>query len=268
MAFTDFDSVALGAKPGIEFGKAVTPTLVAGRPHSLFYLAGNPGAAAAPTPGLAGAALTAYTGQLPYTNQSGGLESRLGRFQAGATVAGQLLLCDRLWHNSGITITQTTAHTIDSVAFPARDDNGATGGVGVLVGVEVSAATGAGTPTLTLGYTNSGNTSGRTATNYISTAATSAAGAFYPIGLQASDVGVRSIQTFTLSATWSSGTIHLVAYRVLARLELPAANTPNAIDPLTGLLPRAYDNTVPFLIFIPSTTTASNVTGHVVWTHG
>lgn len=268
MAFTDFDSVALGGRPAREFGKAATPTLVAGRPHSLFYLAGNPGAAAAPTPGLAGAALTAYAGQLPYTNPTSGLECRLARLQAGATIAGQLLLCDRLWHNSGFTITSTSAQTVNSVAFPARDDNGSTDGVGVLVGVEVSAATGAGTPTLTLGYTNSGNTAGRTATNYIATAATSAIGAFYPIGLQGSDGGVRSIQTLTLSATWTSGTIHLVAYRVLARLELLAANTPNAIDPLTGLLQRAYDDTVPFLVFIPSTTTASNVSGHVIWTHG
>lgn len=268
MAFTTFDSVALGALPGREFVKAATPTLVAGRPHSLFYLAGIPGAASAPSPGLAGAALTSYTGQLPYTNPTGGNECRLARLQAGATIAGQLLLCDRLWHNSGITITSTGAQTVNSVAWPARDADGSTNGNQVLIGVEVSAATGAGTPTLTVGYTNSAGTASRTATNIIATVASSAIGAFYPIGLQAADVGVRSIQTYQQSATWTSGTIHLVAYRVLARLELPVAQTPNAIDPLTGLLPKAYDNTVPFLIFIPATTTASVVTGYVVWTQG
>lgn len=268
MAFVSFDSVALGALPAREFVKAATPTLVAGRPHSLFYLAGIPGAAAAPTPGLAGAALTGYAGQLPFTNPVGGKECRLARLQAGATVAGQLLLCDRLWHDSGFTITQTTAHTVNSVAWPARDANGSSDGVEVLIGVEVSAATGSGTPTLTVGYTAADGTASRTATNVIATVATSAVGAFYPIGLQASDTGVRSVQTFTLSATWTSGTIHLVAYRVIARLDLPFAQTPNAIDPLTGLLQRAYDNTVPFLIFVPSTTTASVVSGHCIWTHG
>jgi hypothetical protein len=53
----------------------------------------------------------------------------------------------------------------------------------------------------------------------------------------------------------------------LARLDLPA--TPiNSIDAITGGMPRAYDNTVPFLIFIPSTTTASSISGQVVWSHG
>lgn len=265
MAFTDFDSVSIGALPPREFGKAVTPTLVAGRPHSLFYLAGNPGAATAPTPGLSGEALTAYTGQLPYNN-SGALECRLARLQGNTTTIGTLLLCDRLWHNSGITITQTTAHTVNSVAWPARDRTGTTDGEDVLIGVEVSAATGAGTPTLTMGYTNSAGTATRTATNIIATVATSAVGAFYPLGLQAGDRGVRSLQTFTLSATWTSGTIHLVAYRVLARLELDRLT--GAVDPLTGGLARAYDNTVPFLIFIPNATTATTCSGHVIWSHG
>lgn len=268
MAFTTFDSVAIGALAGNEFIKAATPTLVAGRPQSLFYLAGIPGAAVAPTPGLAGEALTTYTGQMPFTNPTGGEECRLARLQAQATIAGQLLLCDRLWHNSGFTITSTAAQTVNSVAWPARDANGSANGDGVLLGVEVSGVTGAGTPVITVSYTNSANTAGRTATNIISTVVSSPAGAFYPIGLQSGDIGVRSAQTLTLSATWISGTIHLVAYRVIARLELTLAQTPNAIDPLTGLLPRAYNDTVPFLIFIPSTTTASVVTGHAVWTHG
>lgn len=266
MAITTADQLLAGMKPANDFLKVATPTLVAGRPHSLFYLAGMPGAATASANALAGAALTTYAGQLPFGNPASG-SAYLARLQAQATIPGTLLLCDRLWHNAGITITSNTAQTIDSVAWPARDANGSTNGVGVLCGVEVSAATGAGTPTMTIGYTNSANTDTRTATNIIATVATSAAGAFYPIGLQAGDDGIRSIQTFTLSATWTSGTIHLVAYRILARLDLGV--TPiNAIDALTGGMPKAYDNTVPFLIFIPSTTTASVISGHVIWSHG
>jgi hypothetical protein len=250
-----------------EFIKAATPTLVAGRPHSLFYLAGVPGAAVAPTPGLAGAALTTYAGQLPFTNPVSG-NSYLARLAAQATIAGQVLLCDRLWHNSGITITQTTAHTVNSATWPARDAAGSTNGEHVLIGVEVSTATGAGTPTLTIGYTNQAGTASRTGTNAVATVASSAIGAFYPIGLQAGDSGVRSVQTFTLSATWTSGTIHLVAYRILARLSLTAANVPNSLDAVVGGMPRLYDNSVPFLLFIPSTTTASNITGHAIWSQG
>jgi hypothetical protein len=134
--------------------------------------------------------------------------------------------------------------------------------------VEVSAATGAGTPTITISYTNSAGTAGRTATNVIGTSATSAIGATYFIGLAAGDTGVRSVQSLTLSATWTSGTINLVAYRILAELELPIAQVPNAIDAITGGMPRIYDGTVPWLVVIPSTTTATNFSGSYVETQG
>lgn len=146
--------------------------------------------------------------------------------------------------------------------------NGSTNGVGVILGVEISGATGAGTPTITVSYTNDANTSGKTATNSVATVASSAAGTFYPISLAAGDTGVRSVQTLTLSATWNSGTMHLVAYRVLATLELPAAGIPNAVDALTSGMPRCYDTTVPFLIFIPQTTTTTQLSGSAVFTQG
>lgn len=266
MSITTLDQLIAGMRPANEFYKAATPTLVAGRPHSLFYLAGLPGAAAAPSPGAAGAALTSYNGQLPFGNPVSG-SAYLARLQAQATISGTLLLCDRLWHNSGITITSTSSQTINSAAFPSRDNDGSTNGNGVIVGVEVSAATGSGTPTLTLGYTNSAGTAGRTATNLYPTVASSAIGAFYPFGLQAGDQGVNSIQSYRQSATWTSGTIHLVAYRVLARLDLGAPPV-NALDALVGGMPIAYNDTVPFLIFIPSATTASSISGQVIWSHG
>lgn len=159
MAITTLDGVLAGALPPVTFMKAATPTLVAGRPHSLFYLAGMPGAAVAPTPGLAGAALTSYAGQLPFSNPPSG-NSYLARLQAQATIAG------------------------------------------------------------------------------------------------------------TLSATWTSGAASLVAYCELARLELTAANVPAAIDAVTSGFPRLFGNTVLFLIFTPSTTTASNIAGQLVVTQG
>ena len=134
--------------------------------------------------------------------------------------------------------------------------------------VEVSAATGAGTPTITISYTNQAGTASRTGTNIIATVASSAIGATYFIGLQAGDTGVQSVQSLTLSATWTSGTINLVAYRILAQLELPGAFIPNAIDFLTGGGPRLYNGVVPWLVFMPNTTTATNLTGSYVETQG
>ena len=268
MAITTVDGALAWMQPPREFYKAVTGTLVAGRPHSLFYTAGIPGAAVAPTPGIGGAVLTSYAGQIPFTNPGSG-NTYLARFLGQATQAGTLLLCDRLWHNSGITITSTSPQALTgSAQIPARDANGTNAGEGVFAGVEVSAQTGAGTPTLTLTYTDQSGNPNATATNVVATVATSIVGTFYPIGLAAGDTGVQTVQSLTLSASWISGTLSLVAYRVLARLEITLANSPNAADALTAGFARAYDNTVPFLIFIPQTTTSSNIAGHVIWTQG
>ena len=270
MAITTLDEVLAGAQWPRYFAKAITPTLVAGKPQSLWGLAGNPGAGAFDTT-LIGVALSSSSaqvnGQIPFTDPGSG-NTYLSRLQAAATIGGTLLLCDRLWHNGGFTITLATAQTVNSAAFPARDVNGAVSGAGVLVGLEVSAACGAAAPTLTLGYTNSAGSSGKTATNTFATANSPAAGSFFPFGLAAGDQGIQSIQSLTLSVSWVSGTINLVAYRVLAALELPSNLTPNAIDALTSGFPRMFNGTVPFLIFIPNATTASNISGQVIWSQG
>jgi len=266
MSITTLDGVIAGAKPPVWFAKAITPTLVAGKPQSLWGLGGNPGAGAF-SGSLAGAALSSsgglVAGQLPYSDPSN--NSYLSLFSAMATQAGMLLLCDRLWHNGGFTITSNTSQTVNSVAFPARDNNGSANGEGVLLGLEISSGAGAAAPTITVSYTNSDNTAGRTALNSFATANSPAAGSFFPIGLQATDKGVRSVQSLTLSASWLSGTMNLVAYRVLAAIELIGANIPNAIDAVTGGFPKLHNGTVPFLIFIPNTTTASYVNGRVVY---
>lgn len=270
MAITNLDDAFAGMQFPRFFGKAVTGTMVAGRPQSLWGLAGNPSAGTWNT-SLAGVALSSTSanvvGQIPFIDPLAG-NTYLARLQGQATIAGTLILCDRLWSNGGFTITANTAQTVNSVAFPARDNFGTTNGNGVLLGLEMSVAGGAAAPTITVGYTNEGGTSGKTATNYIATANSPTAGAFFPIGLAAGDKGVRSVQTLTLSVSWVSGTMNLVAYRPLAALEITNANIPNAIDLLTAGGTRMYDGTVPFLIFIPSTTTTSNVVGQVVWTQG
>lgn len=268
MAITSIDGALAGMQPPREFVKAVTGTLVAGRAHSLFYLAGIPGAGVAPTPGIGGEVLTTLSGQIPFSNPVSG-NTYLARLQGQSAQAGVLMLCDRLWQNSGINVTLTSEQVFTgSAQIPARDNNGANSGDGVYAAVEVSAATGAGTPTLTVKYTNEAGTAGKTGTNTVATVASSIAGTFHTIGLAARDQGVRKAESLTLSATWTSGTIHVILYRVIARLELTVAQIPNAIDALTGGFVRMYDNSVPFLVFLPQTTTSSNIAGHVIWTQG
>ena len=275
MPITTLDGAIAGFRPPMRFAKAVTATLVAGRPASLWSLGGAPGAGAFDST-LNGVTLSSTSalvaGQIPHYDSAS--NSYLARFAANATQAGLLLLLDRLWHNGGYTITSTSAQNSTTPTWPSRcptsgsDDTPSANGHAVMLAVEVSAATGAGTPTITISYTNQAGTASRTATNIIATVASSAIGATYFIGLQAGDTGVRSVQSLTLSATWTSGTINLVAFRELAALELPGAFIPNALDVITGGMPRIYNGTVPWLVFIPNGTSATNVQGTYMETHG
>jgi hypothetical protein len=189
-------------------------------------------------------------------------------------VAGTLLLLDRLWDNSGIAVTTTTAQTINSATWPARDKAGTTNGDGVMVALEVQTATtnAAVNTTMTISYTDQGGTAGNTGTVGaaipLAFPATAVAGTFVPFALAAGDTGVRSIQSVTLAVSLGAGAVKLVAYRELARLEITAANIGNAVDAITSGFPRLYDNTVPFLVWVPTATTAVQVHGSVIYTQG
>jgi len=65
----------------------------------------------------------------------------------------------------------------------------------------------------------------------------------------------------------TSGAVSLVAYRVLATLDL-GNFAANALGPIDLGLPQLYNNTVPQLIFVPSTTTTSILAGTVSVTQG
>ncbi len=266
MSITTLDGVIAGLTPPNHFCKVGT-ACTAGRFRSMFYATGAPAAAAVPSPGVNGAALTTYAGQLPFTNPGGG-NSYLARLAAFCTLQpGTLLLVDRLWHNSGLSVTLTSSQPIASGAFPARDRNGAVNGADVLVGLEVTSTMGAGTPNITLGYTNSNGTTGRSAT-YTGAPTTMAAGDFLPLPLQSGDVGVGAVESLQLSATMTSGSFSLVAYRVLAQLGMGLAGVDAALDALGTGLPRLYNDTVPFLLFLPVNANIPTIVGQTVVAQG
>lgn len=265
MAITTIDGVLAGMQPPFEFFKA-SPSINGSAVGSTFLLSGVPGAAAVPTPGMAGEALTSYAGQIPFTNPGSGntylarLSAMLSLSTGASTLDGFfIVLCDRLWHNSGIDVTQTTAQTINSVAWPARDRNESTNGEQVLVALESSNDLGNGgyANTTTLQYTNQAGTSGRTGTMAIGPGGSSPS-SFVTFELDAGDTGIRSIQSLTLGASYISGNMHLVAYRPLYYLGVPKttgatgsepynAHAGNSIGPLHGFV-RLYDDTVPFFL--------------------
>jgi hypothetical protein len=110
MAITTLDGIIAGMQAPVEFMKIGAGTQVIGRYYSLAYAAGVPGAMAAPAGGLQGLGLTTKTGMLDFTTPGSG-NSYLARFAADCINAGTLLLCDRLWENSGNSATSTAAQT-------------------------------------------------------------------------------------------------------------------------------------------------------------
>lgn len=274
MAITTIAGAIAGMLRPDDFVKVGPGGNVAGRLTSMFYQAGMPSAAALPIVGIGGTALTAYPGQLPFSNPAVG-NAYLARLQAqpsvtGTGVMGTLLLCDRLWHNNAIDFTSVAEQAFTgSAQIPARDMNGANLGPGVFAGLEVHVATGTVAPTnITYKYTNQDGVTGKTADWVVVASAVShPTGAFFPLGLAAGDTGVRLAESITLASTWTSGSGGLVLYRVLARMELEGNKT-NAIDALTSGFVRVYDNTVPFLVYLANATSVAGFNGHVIWSHG
>jgi hypothetical protein len=205
---------------------------------------------------------------LPRTNPTGGAFAYLARLGINASTPGTLWLIDRMWNNSGLSVTSTAGQAITSAALPARSGDGTANGANVMAAIEWSATGGTGTPTVTLVYNDQ---DGNTGTGTFTAVASPPVGTFEVFTLGAGDTGIRSLtsaSSFTQSATRTSGTMHLVLFRVLAQVEVTSANIGNAIDVLTAGMPRIYDGSVLQLVWFPSATTATNFIGQYIETQG
>lgn len=273
MAITTLDGAIAGTQPSRFIAKAATGTLTVGRWHSLWANAGLPGAGGFDAT-LNGVALSSSSanvaGQIPFSDPVSG-SAYLAAMQVNCSQAAQVLLVDRLWHNGNIT-NNTSSQAITFSSLPARDNAGTVNGEGVLLAIEVESATSATAATITVTYTNSDGTAGRTGTFITGSApdGTNAgiAGAWYPISLQSGDKGVRSVQSLQFGTAFASGTVHLVAYRVIASAGVASANVPQGIDVVTGGLPKMFNGSVPQIVLAPSAASAVTFNGTVTYTTG
>ncbi len=271
MAITTLDGAIAGfqaPQPIIKTGIAMQ-AVGAMRGYTPWYAAGNPGASTATAIGVNGEAVTpalgSVDGRIRRTNPGTG-NAHLGRLAISASQPGVLWLIDRLWQNSGLSTTLTTAQAITPAAIPSRDGAGAALGANVMAAMEWSATGGTGTPTLTLTYTDQDGNTGASAT-YTATSSPPV-GTFEIFTLAAGDTGVRAPTSYIQSATRTSGTMHLVLFRVIAQVEVTAANIGNAVDALTSGLPRIYNDSVLQLVWFPSATAATNFFGQYLETQG
>lgn len=274
MAITTLDGAIAGMQvpqPIMKVGGTMA-AVAAQRAYTPWYAAGNPGASTATAIGVNGEAVTpalgSTGGRILRVNPTGGSNAYIARIAANATSTGTLWLIDRLWQNSGLSVTSTAGQAITSAALPPRDNNGTTNGAGVMAAIEWSTAGGTGTPTVTLNYNDQDGVAG---TGTFTAVASPPAGTFEIFTLGAGDTGVRSLtsaSSFQQSATRTSGTMHLVLFRVLAQIEVTSANIGNAIDAITAGMPRIYDNSVLQLVWFPTATTATTITGQYIETQG
>lgn len=267
MTITTLDGVVAGMQWPRFFTKSASGTLVAGRLHSYWGVAGNP-TAGSQTATLNGAALSGTTtGAIPFSNPVSG-NTYLARYSCTMAQAGVVVLADRLWQNQ-LTVNSTTLQSPTTPTWPARDVNGSTNGEGVFLAIETSVAASATATTVTVTYTNSAGTTSQTA-GFLDapTAAATLAGTMFRIGLASGDTGVRAVTGVQFGTAWTTGTINMVAYRPIAMLEFSTASIPNYIDAVTGGMPRIFDDSVLYQFIVPSTTTTTGLNGQIVFTQG
>lgn len=229
MAITTMAQVTT-ALPGqrLSFERAIT--IASGAWVSPWLGGGFPAQGVTPSSGLSGDVPTAATvGALALVNAGSGALAlaRLHASLTGLGVTGVVMLYDRLWQNSGTNVTITTGQTVNSVALTRPDANGGQ----AEAWWQVYATMGTGTPQVTLAYTDQdGNTAQSAVSGVLATAM--AVGRTGPFQLAAGDTGVRSIQTWTADATFTSGTIGLVIRRLLAIAPIMGGN----MDALSDVL--------------------------------
>lgn len=252
MAITSVSGIASGLLPPVNAFKTSNLTSNSGSLQwmSNWYEIGYPVAATVYAGGLTGQALTTSTAAYPYPNPPSGNAylARVSRLGTGGGSPSNLMLVDRLWENSGLNRTLTTAQTFSSAAWPARDINQSTNGEGVYIALEISTTVsgGSGVPVVTMEYTNSAGVASRTGTTIFPGRVNPPRGQWYVLGLADGDTGVRSVQSITFSLSWgTAGALALVAFRPIALISnLFGPDREGVEDAITMAMPRLYNNTI------------------------
>jgi hypothetical protein len=269
----EYPPAGLGAYTGygVQFMKSASAPDAVGYWYCTSKDSGFPGAWSPGTPGINGrntdGTSAADFGCLPIRNPASGA-TFLTNLMMNASIPHGHVYFDVLWVNSGLVVTTTTAQAITQPTLPPRDLNGASDGLGCMIGLLVTAAAGlvAVSSAATVSYTNSEGTAGRTATLSAivgsQAPATPVIGTLIWFNLQAGDRGVRSIQSITLGITWVSGSISLFVARQVATIGTPQAYVPvNRPMPDPGT--RLYNNNCILHCYLASSITQTFFAGEL-----
>ena len=232
MPVTGVDDIAV-ALPGTRrrFGKASFSPQAAGAYFSTWNTGSLP-PSDSPGGGVNGRLVqTNFVGATVFPNAASGKVNQLARAAVNANQPGMLIIFDRLWENSGLNVTSTSAQAIAPPALDRPDALGAN----VEPWLDIISALG-GMPSLpTIVYTDQDGNTGN-AGQLIAPTGTSGGRAF-PFSLAAGDTGVRAITSYNNVGSLVSGNISLVLRRRLAEIEIPAANLSTVYDWMELALP-------------------------------
>jgi len=269
MAITTQDGLisAMGGAQRLVINKA-SVTAVAGRTLSMWSAAGQPGVGSTTLGNaLAGAVpLSSDTGALGFTNPVS-QNSYVARVGGICAATGLVLLYDILWAWSsptGWSVTSTAGQNTTSPTALTRPD---ANGTNTELWMETVAAGGAASGTSTISYTNSASTAGRSASLRDTKISSPPIGTIEKYTLQAGDNGVKSVQTMTNSATWTSGTFRLQIVRRIAEIPV-TANVGFNFDAYDLGLPRVYDSAAIGIAFEANSTATGPLSMSVTLAQG
>ena len=264
--FSTYDQIINALTTGkgqLFFFQKASITSVAAYWYRLWNAAGFPGAGVDPTPALQGFACNkALAGSLPFNNPTAPATLHMLSFGAGGPVLGSLMIYDRLWHVGGINLNINTLQSFTGVLAPTRH----TDGINNLLLLEITTASGTTTTTITVLYTNTADVSGRSATVTLPAAAQPINRCWF-LGLQAGDIGVKSVQSIQLSAaTGAAGVANLVMFNAAEVVVTPwVTNQWTERDLVLQManMPRVLDDACLALMVLASATATNVITGRL-----
>ena len=254
----------LGQFKRVDWNKNFLPTTaaVAGEWHCLAKWDGNPATGTIYNTGTN----LAFQATSDTTSGAGGIQHwgnvspatkhiiNASAFSAAATsVPWVLMLIDLLGFYRVTTVTTTTAQTLNNTVTIPRYTDGAW--VQAFIWNTNTVAMGAGTPNLSINYTNSAGTAGRITPTVLPIGKTAGAnglilysgtgaGKYWPfMPLQSGDAGIRSIQSFTSSTSYVSGEYSIGLCKPLLTLPLTTIGVASERDLMNQIpsLPQVVD---------------------------
>ena len=265
--FANYDAIinALTTGKGQQkFFQKASITSVAAFWYRLWNAAGVPGAGVDPTPALQGQVPARdIAGALAQNNPISPATLHMLSFGAGGGTMGTLMIYDRLWHVGGISLTVNTLQTFTGVVAPSRHSDG----IGNLLLVEITTASTATASTFTVNYTNEHDVSGRQATLVGGFVASEPVNRCYFLALQASDHGVKSVQSCQLGTAKTAGVANLILLNAAEIACVPwVANSWTERDLVLQManLPRLLDDACLTLMVLASTTSTGMIYGRLV----